>query len=158
MKSAKGPIKRSPYIVALSRDHHHALLLGWKIRKGLSGKVDPVRIAALATDFNEKHLKNHFRQEEDLLFRHLPDADPLREKGYRDHEQLQQLFDQIRTAPGSDTLEKLTRDLDEHIRFEERMLFPHLEDLLPEPVLQDAAARLEAEHQPVPDDWEDRFW
>ena len=38
------PIKRHKALQPLSRDHHHGLLLSWKIRAGFSKNIEPNRI------------------------------------------------------------------------------------------------------------------
>ena len=35
------PLKRHAGLVELSRDHHHGLLLSWKIRQGLKKEIEP---------------------------------------------------------------------------------------------------------------------
>ena len=46
-----------------------------------------------------------------------------------------------------------------HIRFEERVLFPHLEKELPVSTLETVGAYLEQQHQaPFKEDYPDRFW
>ena len=74
------PIKRSPHIAALSRDHHHALLLGWKIRQGIKLNREVSRICAYVVHFYKKYVEQHFMAEETLLFHQLPDGDELNVK------------------------------------------------------------------------------
>jgi len=38
------PIKRNEALKPLSRDHHHGLLLCWKIRQGIKLNIEPERI------------------------------------------------------------------------------------------------------------------
>jgi len=58
------PIKRHESIQPLSRDHHHGLLLSWKIRSGISKGVDINRIKKYADWFYTNHIKPHFGIEE----------------------------------------------------------------------------------------------
>jgi hypothetical protein len=55
------PIKRSPALVQLSRDHHFALLLIWKILQGF--RFEPHRIGNYITFFFENYLKSLFKQD-----------------------------------------------------------------------------------------------
>src|SRR4051794_30994474 len=86
------PIKRSPQIAALSRDHHHTLLLSWKIRRGIKRSVDAGRIAAYSLHFYDTHIKEHLLEEETLLFSKLPENDELRERAIREHHALRARF------------------------------------------------------------------
>jgi hypothetical protein len=45
------PLKRHAALQPLSREHHHGLLLGWKIRTGLSNGAPLERIKAYADWF-----------------------------------------------------------------------------------------------------------
>ncbi len=156
--TTKKPIKRSPYIISLSRDHHHTLLLCWKIREGISKKTAPKRIGAYAVYFNEGFLKKHFLQEEELLFSKLKTGDELKIQGYEEHKTLQSLFSKIASNPTYELLNGLAKELDSHIRFEERSLFPHIEGSLSKEQLKYAAAVLDKEHEQISEHWKDEFW
>jgi hemerythrin superfamily protein len=157
MKPAK-PIKRSPHIVSLSRDHHHTLLLCWKIKQGIAKSVPPERIAAYADHFNRQFVKDHFRQEETLLFSRLTEKDPYLGRAFEEHKALQFLFGEIALHPSYEKLAKLATDLAHHIRFEERTLFSYVENALPEEQLLQAAAVLNKEQHTAEDNWDDVFW
>jgi hemerythrin-like domain-containing protein len=158
MTTEKKPIKRSPYIVALSRDHHHTLLLCWKIRQGIAKNIAAARIAAYALHFDKLFLKTHFRQEEELLFTKLPPVDELGRQGIGEHASIRALLEKISLQPSYAALNEFEFELDNHIRFEERTLFPHIEKKLSEQQLQYAAEVLDKEHQSPDDNWEDIFW
>lgn len=158
MTTEKKPIKRSPYIVALSRDHHHSLLLCWKIRQGIAKNITPARIAAYVNHFDQRFLKTHFRQEEELLFNSLPPGDELGRQGTMEHAAIRTLLEKISLQPSYAALNELAFALDNHIRFEERALFPYIEKKLSEQQLQHAAEVLEKEQQSPDDQWEDVFW
>ncbi|MBO9154130.1 hypothetical protein ACFOTA_18085 [Chitinophaga sp. GCM10012297] len=54
---------------------------------------------------------------------------------------------------------RLADAVDHHIRFEERMLFPHIETVMPADKLAETGARLQQSHQAVTkDDYPDEFW
>lgn len=152
------PIKRSEHIIILSRDHHHTLLLCWKIRRGIANAVPPERISAYADFFNRRFVKHHFLQEEELLFARLPENDPLRTRAFAEHAALQSLFSESIDHPGYEVLSKLASTLDAHIRFEERTLFPHIENTLSHQQLWHAQHVLEAEPHTEETNWPDAFW
>lgn len=151
-------MKRNEHIVPLSRDHHHGLLFCWKIREGLQKKVASHRLQAYTGYFWRSHLLEHFREEEELLF--VLSGDDLCERAKKEHQQLAQLVSQIETGQ-SDTLsfEELARQLDNHIRFEERVLFPYLEANLSPTHLAAIGDKLRSLHQTKPvDNYPDEFW
>ena len=60
----KRPLKRNKALKPFSIDHHHGLLLSWKIRTGLRKSIDPTRIGNYVKWFFEHHLQPHFELEE----------------------------------------------------------------------------------------------
>jgi hypothetical protein len=60
-------------------------------------------------------------------------------------------------AEGHRILPVLADAVDNHIRFEERDLFPHLEKQLSEAQLESAGNRIN-EKPHLSDDWPDEFW
>lgn len=115
------PIKRNEFLQPLSREHHHGLLLCWKIRTGLKKGIDAVRIKAYADWFYRTWLLPHFDMEEKHVFT-LPGLDPeLIQRAIAEHRRLKQLFESGTHV--LQNLERIERELDQHIRFEERVLF-----------------------------------
>ena len=152
------PIKRSAYVVVLSRDHHAGLLFCWKIKQGLKKDISSERIASYIRFFWEEHLMEHFREEEILLFNQYDSE--LTRRGKAEHVELQQNFLAIAGGqpPEPDYLE-FTEQLTAHIRFEERELFPHLEQALTAPVLTAIGDILAKLHMlPFKDNYPDEFW
>ena len=62
------PVKRSISLTPISREHHHGLLLSWKIREGLKKKLAPKRIKRYTDWFWECHLQSHFDFEEKYIY------------------------------------------------------------------------------------------
>lgn len=157
-KPDKKPIKRSEYIITLSRDHHTGLLFCWKIKEGVKREVDFLRINKYVKFFWEQHLKEHFKEEETLLFNEV-DND-LTKQGKQEHELLYEWFNRIISNDLKKSSEYIsfTELLINHIRFEERVLFPYLEAQLPSSTLMAIGAYLENHHVPFNDDYADEFW
>ena len=136
MSMRNQPIKRSEYLKELSRDHHHGLLFCWEIKQGISKKIELERLRKYAEYFWINHLKEHFKEEEELLFKYA--NDPLCEKAKEDHgliqKQVELIINSVAQQPKNyiDLIEMLSN----HIRFEERELFSHLENILPLEILQ----------------------
>lgn len=150
------PIRRNPHIVPLSHDHHQGLLFCWKIRQGLIRQVAPHRIAAYIHYFWQHHLEPHFREEEDILFI-LPDDDRIGQ-ALREHRQIRDLVAAITPNPTiAQQFSTLADTVDQHIRFEERDLFPYLERTLTPDQLATIGQQLK-EEPPHADTYSDEFW
>ncbi len=151
----KKPIKRHKALQPLSRDHHHGLLLNWKIRQGFKRGVDPKRIMAYALWFWNTHLMKHFELEEKEIFPVLGNDNPLVKRALSEHRRISRLF----TSDISDKeriLSLIEEELDNHIRFEERQLFNILQEVATTEQLQ----VMEQIHSDTPAkyEWEDEFW
>ena len=153
------PIRRNEYIKKLSKDHHAGLLFCWKIRQGLKHEVATERIKRYASYFWSNHLAEHFKEEEAILF--SPLEDELIQKALDDHKQIKYQLDELlddSTGDAKKGLMRLANLIDDHIRYEERKLFPHLEEVLTEKQLNEIGRKLDAQLSPLVDDFEDSFW
>ncbi|MBK6398906.1 MAG: hemerythrin domain-containing protein [Bacteroidetes bacterium] len=147
------PIKRHNSLQPLSRDHHDGLLLKWKINKGLSKGVDVSRIQKYVDWFFKEHLIPHFRIEEDHLFTIDKESSSVKQ-ALLQHKELVEVFNiEIKDA---ETLIKIGDLLEEHIRFEERVLFNELQTKATESELKE----IEVLHYKGTscDLVEDKFW
>lgn len=119
------PIKRDKNIQPLSRDHHHTLLLCWKIKSGLSKGVAPERIKKYADWFFKAHLLPHFVMEEKYLFPVLGLENKMIHKALTEHLRIKQLFEEDKDLVKS--LSSIQDELERHVRFEERELFNEIQ-------------------------------
>jgi len=151
-----GPIKRIEELKPLSRDHHHGLLLCWKIRTGLAKEIDPQRIFRYAKSFFARHIGPHFDLEEQWVFPVLGVQHPMVETALSQHRSLLGLIGSEGDVT-RDHLNRLAEDLDDHIRFEERVLFNEIQQVASKEQL-----RLIDLHHSVTEDGdtfeEDNFW
>ncbi len=149
------PLKRHAALQPLSREHHQGLLLGWKIRSGLSNGVAVERIKAYTDLFFENHLLPHFDMEERHVFPVLGDkGHPMVKRALQEHNKLKRLL-----AATEDTRKHLSlieEALTAHIRYEERVLFNEVQAV----ATPEQLAEIERLHhgQPFVEVWEDRFW
>ncbi|MDQ6901513.1 MAG: hemerythrin domain-containing protein [Bacteroidota bacterium] len=153
------PIKRNKNIKKLSKDHHSGLLFCWKIRQGLKNEVAIERIKKYASYFWSNHLAPHFNEEEVILF--FPLKDELVQKALDDHKQIKDQLDKLLDESAGDAkngLVRLANLIDDHIRYEERKLFPHLEKVFSGKQLEEIGKKLNAQPCPLTDDFEDQFW
>src|SRR5690606_7162527 len=86
------PLKRDPHLKAVSRDHHHGLLLCWKIREGFKREIGLERMKQYTDWFWATHLVDHFAIEEKYIFSILGDDHELVKKALAEHRRLKRLF------------------------------------------------------------------
>ncbi|UFH34412.1 hemerythrin domain-containing protein [Flavobacterium acetivorans] len=123
----KKPLKRVPELQPLSHDHHHGLQLCWKIRTGFSKKVPHERIKKYTDWFYENHLKPHFELEEKYIFPVLDSKNELVQQALSEHKNLRYLFEQKTVL--EIYLLQIEKELQNHIRFEERILFAEIQQI-----------------------------
>ena len=153
------PIRRNEHIKKLSKDHHSGLLFCWKIRQGIKHEVAAERIKKYAGYFWSNHLAPHFEEEEVILF--SPLNDELVQRAIDDHKQIKHQLDELLDGSAGEAkngLMHLANLIDDHIRYEERKLFPHLEKVLSEKQLEEIGRKLDSQPSPLTDDFEDQFW
>jgi len=122
------PLKRHTGLQPLSREHHHSLLLCWKIRTGLKNGISPKRIKKYVDWFFAKHILPHFEIEELFVFSLLDADDIYVKKALSQHRKLNRL---CRTSVDLEkNLSLIEEVLEQHIRFEERVLFPIIQTKL----------------------------
>ncbi|MEC7772126.1 MAG: hemerythrin domain-containing protein [Bacteroidota bacterium] len=121
------PIKRHSVLQGVSREHHHGLLLCWKIRTGLSKNVPMERIKDYVDWFYKTYLVPHFELEETYIFPIVGNDHPWVKKALSDHRRLNRLF--TSTTADMKTLGQIEETLEQHIRFEERQLFNYVQEM-----------------------------
>lgn len=121
------PIKRHKAMQPFSRDHHHGLLLCWKIRTGFSKGVSAERIKHYADWFFGHHALPHFKLEEQHIFPILGNDHELVKKALAEHRRLTRLFND--TDEIDKSLSLIEEELEKHIRFEERVLFNEIQKI-----------------------------
>lgn len=148
------PLKRDLALQGVSRDHHHGLLLCWKIRTGFSKKIAEVRIKKYVDWFYSSHLVPHFELEENYIFPILGNDHKLVKKALSQHKRLHRLFADTETL--SKSLSLIEEELDTHIRFEERVLFNEIQKSATEEQLN-LISKIHT-HEKFNDNTNDTFW
>jgi len=141
---------RDPALIPLSQQHHNGLALCVLIERALADERSEATIRKLARkaiDRYEIELSNHFGIEEQLLFplieRELGKMTMIDEL-VADHRALEEMIDQMRTAPSEELLEKFCALLRSHIRREENELFQDVQSRLPKDLLASAGKEIDA--------------
>jgi len=132
------PIKRNKAFVSFSKDHHFGLLLVWKIRRDLKNTVSSIEITDYVLEFFRDNLYRHFKEEEECIFTKLPPGDDWRKRAEAEHATIYHLIELIRRNPDDkEFLNEFADLLENHIRFEERILFNYLQERLTAEELDD---------------------
>ncbi|AEV34421.1 hypothetical protein Oweho_3472 [Owenweeksia hongkongensis DSM 17368] len=151
------PIKRDKYLQPLSHDHHHGLMLCWKINKGHKKGVSAERIMAYAKHFFETQLEQHFREEEELLFPLIGMKDEGVMHAMDGHKRLRVLFFDEENLDNACQL--IAKELKAHIRFEERTLFNVIQEKAGAEELLKMNQQLHSRPaEQSLNTWEDPFW
>ncbi len=136
-------MKRDPRLHGLSSEHHHALVLSRSLAAvAASGKADAGTARELGMRF-ARELEPHFRVEEEVLLPalRLADEPTLVQKTEIDHARLRELAESASSGV-TEGLAAFAEMLADHVRFEERELFPCCEAKLPDSVLDEVARRV----------------
>jgi hemerythrin-like domain-containing protein len=136
-------MKRSDALAPLSRQHHQGLFAAMKLKRADAATAVDAR-AAFA-DFWEREGRVHFRLEEELLLpafaRHAQHDHPAVVRVLTEHVDLRRRGADVTASAESDlgALHELGERLEQHIRHEERVLFPLIEAALPAEELESLA-------------------
>ena len=131
-------MKRHDALAPLSREHHGALILAQLLKNittvytGLP--ADVIGKAAYAIRFYNEELVKHFKEEEDIVIATITGIDAaldiLANEIIAEHKDLRILFTTINDSSDlSAHLEKIGNTLEQHIRKEERIFFPLVQQL-----------------------------
>lgn len=140
---------RHPAIARLSQDHHQALMEAIKLKRATDETADEVAAAFVA--WFDDDCQNHFEVEEQVL---LPcylnyvgleyATEPVIVQVLREHVELRALVETLRSGNAETPLVRETGSrLDDHVRLEERKLFPKIQTTLTDEQLNELADRNE---------------
>ena len=139
-------MKRSEALRALSHQHHQGLFAALQLKRARRDTAAEARKVFL--DFFEREGARHFRAEEELLLpafaRHTDVDDVAIVRVLTEHVDLRGRTQDLErsTDPDRAALRELGERLESHIRFEERVLFPMIEEALPVDELERLGAAL----------------
>jgi hemerythrin-like domain-containing protein len=149
-------VKRHPALRDLSDDHHHGLVHARRLVKAAEcaqgsggGAASDVQVAQEFLQFFEEHTRAHFREEEEVLLPAFANyGDPAQEPIVQmlvQHVHINRLVRQLASEvcdgkPLGETMHSVGTLLQGHIRLEENVVFPIIEQAMPEDAL-DALGR-----------------
>jgi iron-sulfur cluster repair protein YtfE (RIC family) len=147
-------MRRSEALRVLSHQHHQGLFAALQLKRARPETADEARRVFI--EFFEREGARHFRAEEELLLpafaRHTEFDQPAIVRVLTEHVDLRRRGQDLEAGrdPDPAELRELGERLESHIRHEERVLFPMIEQALPTKELERlgaAFARADAEHQ-----------
>lgn len=122
-------VKRNENLVVLSHEHHHGLIFCSRLKK--AKQPDDEILKRYVTDFWVNHLVAHFVSEEKLLLPLMWDNE-ITAQFLSDHIQIEELIQSImgNNKNVKEEALNLAKLINDHIRFEERIMFPWLQEVL----------------------------
>jgi hypothetical protein len=149
-------ITRNEFLTPLSREHHHGLLLCWKIRTGIRKNIEISRILSYADWFYKNYLIDHFEIEERYVFSVLGNENELVRRALKEHRKLRRLFEGANEEHKNLVL--IEENLDAHIRFEERVLFNEIQAVASHKQLEEIMIHHSDQTELKVEEWSDEFW
>lgn len=130
-------MKRADQLQPLSREHHLGLVLSRHAKECANDVEEIAKHWTKLTDYINQNMTNHFKVEDDLLLAKLqpyqqthPQVAEVIDKIAEQHHKLYRLVDLPSLSAAQ--VQELATTLYDHIRFEERELFPLAQQLLSE--------------------------
>ena len=121
-------MKRSEFLQVLLRGHHQGLFVALRLRRATSASAADARRAIV--EFWQTDGRQHFRVEDDLLLpayaRHRPADEPAVVRVLIEHVDLRRRAAELEAggSPSLTDVHELGDRIEQHIRHEERVLFP----------------------------------
>ncbi len=153
-------MRRDINLQELSKDHHHVLLFGWKLRKGLTNNTSREVLIDYIKYFVEKVLQPHCLVEENEVLSWLPNDNELKIRALVEHEILEKMVTCLDsgTEGVDEKILQIAEFVDSHVRFEERALFPYVETVLNTRQLGEIGECIKSSHNHVIDNYSHEFW
>jgi hemerythrin-like domain-containing protein len=138
-------MNRHEALAILSSDHHKGLSMAKLLRSAKDSPANIIEYIYLKfKEFFETELAEHFSEEESILVPPLKDNE-LIIRMVDEHAKMREMLSLLKTAESkSSSLAELGVYLAKHIRFEERELFPMIENTLTEEKLQEISKMISA--------------
>jgi hypothetical protein len=144
-------MKRNPALHKLSREHQRGLVAARWLRRAARGELSLAAATSQFLDAWRGEIQPHFDAEEELLLPAFAQAVPpdheLIVRTLTEHVAIRSAVHVLERADDAEwqaLASEIGRALDDHIRFEERILFPAIEAALAGPRLSELGEALSA--------------
>ena len=155
-------MKRNENLKTLSWEHHDGLVVSFRLQQGIKKNSRSDEMSHYILHTWNTILKHHFWQEEQIIKPNLNQSAKGKElvnQMQNDHNKIDQLVKQIQSDNKSNKfIEEFASLLNQHIRFEERQLFPFIEQEINTKELQEVGNFLKQHHNPSCEVWPNQFW
>lgn len=132
--------KNNRHLIPLSWEHHYGLVLAQRIRLGLRKKADPAIITSYFLHFWAQYIQPHFEAEERVLLPAMKADHPVMLRLEEEHKDIRALVDSLRKEVQAERLSELLQSFADkltlHIRYEEKVVFPLAEEMIPEEMIK----------------------
>ncbi len=151
-------LKRHEALQDYSREHHDELLLVWKINEGLKKNISNNRIIDYCIFHFNEMLSKHMEREEKYILSKLANDDVDKKEILIQHQTIRELFKKLNdsTTNKKELLSEIADKLEKHIRLEERVFFPRIQNDFSEEVLKTMRPNESELKECVL--WNDPFW
>ncbi|MCR6639023.1 MAG: hemerythrin domain-containing protein [Sporocytophaga sp.] len=136
----------------LKNEHHDIFELCYRIRVGLLQRVEIKRIKIYTDLFYHEYLKPHFELEEQYVFTVFEKDNLLVKRAVSEHRKLKRLFEKNDSI--EESLSLIEEILENHLRFEEHVLFASLI----EKIENKKVLFVMPELNETTIEWHDKFW
>ncbi|WP_299183953.1 hemerythrin domain-containing protein [uncultured Aquimarina sp.] len=145
---------RTEALLSISEEHQYSMLLCQKIREGFRKGIDLKRIKRYADWFFETYLNPLITHEEQFVFPVIGMKNPRVKRALANHRRLRRLFNQ--TIDLNKTLNYIDEELQQHVSYEQRIIFNGFENKANEADL--AIIKKNIQKKIFEDNLEDVFW
>lgn len=155
-------MKRDVALQPLSHQHHNELMGCLLIKKGVKKQADKKVLKDFTLRFWKDDLQQHLHTEESVLFPWLQRhhfEDQLITVLRRDHDTIRTVAERVETQDNGYTVFNAFAELvEQHIRFEERVVFRKIQESLPDQELKQLESALPAAAAKKCTDYPVKFW
>lgn len=129
VKKVNPKSSRDENLYVLSHEHHQGLIFAVRLRK--THQADAETLKRYIKDFWEASLESHFDSEEELFLDMISNIE-LKDRFLSEHKQIRTLQKEIEISDNNIAKKAIRFGtlINDHIRFEERILFPWLQENL----------------------------
>lgn len=154
-------MKRNENLKTLSWEHHDGLVVCFRLQQGLKSNINYKEMAEYVLHTWNNVLKHHFWQEEQILSQKKNNTKKSSEcitQMQDDHKKIRELITKIDNNSETKLIGEFAELLNNHIRFEERELFPLLENESSTNDLKEIGKFLKQHHNNSCEVWPNHFW
>jgi hemerythrin-like domain-containing protein len=131
-------MKRNINLQPLSKQHHNALMAVLLLKKGVAKTADAEVMKGFILSIWNDELKEHFAMEEQIFSEYYANKalSHLIEQMHKEHQAIKEMIGEFLSSSATlQLIEQFYQILEQHIRFEERILFPVVENTLTDDAL-----------------------